>query len=553
MKKLLVFALLLAALAPVHAADYHVGPGQSYTDINDVPWESMNAGDNVYIHYRNMPYYSKWVINVQGTAAQPFSVIGLSGPNGERPVISGDGATTRTELDYWNEDRSIIKIGGSSVPADGLPSHIIIENLEIRSAHPDYTFTTDNGNTSTYANNAASIFVEKADHLTVRNCVLHDSGNGLFTASQSSNILIEKNLIYGNGIAGGIFEHNAYTESDGITYQYNRFGALRPEALGNNLKDRSSGLVVRYNWIEGGNRLLDLVDSGNASIRDSPDYNSTYVYGNILIEEDGGNNQVIHYGGDNGNTANYRKGKLYFYNNTLYSVRAGNTTLMRLSTNEESADVRNNILYVTAEGDKLAFLESSGTVDVSHNLLKPAWRDSHSSAFNGTVNEDGTSIEQPNPEFKDAGSYDFSLDAMSPAIDVGTTLHPDINNSYEVNMEYVIHQGSRPRATVNTIDIGAYEFEEATTAISTYLQEINITLFPNPTHDSFTLSSGKGWTGITSLSLYSQDGKLIVQRLLGALEDDLLWDLSALPNGVYFVKVYQNDHPVKTLQVVKSN
>lgn len=82
-----------------YATDYHVGPAQAYTNIGDVPWESMNAGDHVFIHYRSTPYYEKWVINVQATAAQPFSVIGVLGPNGERPVISGDGATTRLQLD----------------------------------------------------------------------------------------------------------------------------------------------------------------------------------------------------------------------------------------------------------------------------------------------------------------------------------------------------------------------------------------------------------------------------------------------------------------------
>ena len=72
--------------------------------------------------------------------------------------------------------------------------------------------------------------------------------------------------------------------------------------LGNNLKDRSAGLVVRYNWLEGGNRLLDLVESDFPSYYENPSYRNTYVYGNVLVEQDGGNSQVIHYGGDNGNT-----------------------------------------------------------------------------------------------------------------------------------------------------------------------------------------------------------------------------------------------------------
>ena len=35
---------------------YNVGPGQTYTELTDVPWLSLQAGDVVSIHYRNTPY-----------------------------------------------------------------------------------------------------------------------------------------------------------------------------------------------------------------------------------------------------------------------------------------------------------------------------------------------------------------------------------------------------------------------------------------------------------------------------------------------------------------
>jgi len=70
-------------------------------------------------------------------------------------------------------------------------------------------------------------------------------------------------------------------------------------------------------------------------------YHTTFVYGNVLVEhDDDGNSQILHYGGDSGDESIYRKGTLYFYNNTIVSERAGNTTLMHLSTNEEHADCR---------------------------------------------------------------------------------------------------------------------------------------------------------------------------------------------------------------------
>ena len=103
----------------------------------------------------------------------------------------------------------------------------------------------------------------------IRNCIISDSGNGLFVAASDGatrDIRIEKNWIVGNGNDGSIYEHNTYTAAIGIVYDDNRFGPLRAGAGGNNLKDRSAGLVVRYNWIESGNRQLDLVDAEDSDV-----------------------------------------------------------------------------------------------------------------------------------------------------------------------------------------------------------------------------------------------------------------------------------------------
>jgi len=45
---------------------------------------------------------------------------------------------------------------------------------------------------------------------------------------------------------------------------------------------------------------------------------------------------------------------LYFYNYTVISTRTDRTTLFRLSSLDESADVRNNVFYVTQPGRKPA-------------------------------------------------------------------------------------------------------------------------------------------------------------------------------------------------------
>ena len=138
--RLLTVALALLVATPVaNAATYEVGAGKPYATPSAVPWESLQPGDLVLIYWQATPYKDKWVICRQGTAAAPIVVRGVAGPGGERPVIDGNGAVTRLALDYWGEQRAVIKIGGASIPADTMPKYIVIEGLDIRSARPPYS------------------------------------------------------------------------------------------------------------------------------------------------------------------------------------------------------------------------------------------------------------------------------------------------------------------------------------------------------------------------------------------------------------------------------
>jgi hypothetical protein len=461
------YAILIIVLASffitTKAATYEVKPGTAMDTIAEVPWATLQPGDTVLIYWKATPYKEKWVICRQGTAALPITVSGVLGPNGERPVIDGNGATTPTNLNYWNENRGTIKIGGANVPSDTMPKYITIENLEVRGAFAGYSFTRANGQSQAFAQNAAPIYVEKAENLTIRNCVITDGGNGLFIGSSdtepSRNILVEGNYIYGNGNSGSAFEHNNYTAAIGITFQYNRFGPLRVGANGNGLKDRSAGLVVRYNWIEGGNRNLDLVDGEDSVlIRNDPNYHKTFVYGNVLIKPDGGNNQTTHYGGDSGTTADYRKGTLYFYNNTIVSTRTGNTVIFRLSTIDEECDARNNIFYTTNAGTSLAMLAESGTLTLTNNWAKTGWRNSFESPFGGSVFGGTTFVLGTNPGFVDVANQDFHLTSNGQAVNAGATLNANVLPANDAVRQYVKHQTIEARPVSGSLDIGAYEY-----------------------------------------------------------------------------------------------
>ena len=159
----------------------------------------------------------------------------------------------------------------------------------------------------------------------------------------------------------------------------------------------------------------------------------TFVYGNILIEPDGaGNSQIVHYGGDSGDESIYRKGTLYFYNNTIVSTRTGNTTLLRLSTNDETCDCRNNIVWTTASGGHLALVDSSGMLHLKNNWLKSGWVASHS-GLTGTIFNDGGNLTGDSPGFVDAANQDYHLVRQSPCVNAGAALHPE---AYAVAFQY---------------------------------------------------------------------------------------------------------------------
>ncbi len=453
-KVILLFLFLLSIPFQAFSATYEVGPGKTFANVGDVPWENMKAGDQVLIHWRQQPYQEKWVIAVEGTEQQPFVMRGVPNANGELPVIDGRNATTRSKINFWNESRGVIKIGGANSPAVDVPAWIVLENLDIRSGRPPYQFTGRSG-PANYSSNAASVYVENGRNITLRNCILRDSGNGLFVSHASRNVLVEGCWIYDNGIENSIYEHNAYTAALGMVYQFNYFGPLRVNCLGNNLKDRSAGTVVRHNWIESGNRQLDLVDAEDSmELVNHPSYRKTFVYGNVLIEPDGaGNSQIVHYGGDSGNESAYRKGTLYFYNNTVISTRTGNTTLLRLSTNDETSDCRNNVIYVTASGNRLGLLDSSGILHIRNNWFKSGWRESHG-GLAGTLYNEGGILTGENPGFVDDASQDYHLAGHSACVDAGTSLHPDTTAAV---YQYLKHQTSRPRPSNGPLDIGAFE------------------------------------------------------------------------------------------------
>lgn len=531
----------------VKATNYEVGPQKPYIAIGKVPWKALAPGDSVLIYYQDVPYKEKWVICNKGTSGNPIVVSGIPNNQGALPVIEGNEAVTDTQFNYWNEERGIIKIGGANSPSDTMPEYIIVQNLDIKSAREGYTFTGRYGITN-YFKNAAAIYIEKGEHITIRNCIFHDCGNGFFSASQSKDVVVEGCYYYDNGIEESIYEHNNYTGSQGITFQFNRFGPLRENCLGNNLKDRSSGCVIRYNWIESGNRQLDLVHSDHQYIINDPAYNATFVYGNILIEPEGaGNSQICHYGGDDDDSLqNYRKGTIYFYHNTIVSTRTGNTTLLRLSSDDETADVRNNIVYVTESGSRLAVLNSSGTANLQNNWLKTGWQKSHSNP-QAEVNDLGNNVVGEEPGFRNFSGQDYALEGSSVCINKAGPLAQQCLPDHSVSLEYIKHQRYQNRYADTVVDIGAFECNPGINIYNNYTKPNLIVKgtwnYPNP-FSNYTMIYYPETNGEKiSITIYDCHGRIVRTINPGKLlTNRVIWEVKdnfgkVVSGGLYYYQI----------------
>lgn len=180
----------------------------------------------------------------------------------------------------------------------------------------------------------------------------------------------------------------------------------------------------------------------------------TYVYGNVLIKRDGGNNQVVHYGGDSGAPEAYRHGTLHFYHNTVISYRRRTTSLLRLSTEQETVEFHNNLVYATAGGSALALMVNQGTLRMGRNGLPTGWRRSHT-LFSGRILGADQALLVESPEFADVAGQDFRPARGCPYVGAAGELPPFLRERLPVTHQYVPHQQTKPRPEVH--ELGAFE------------------------------------------------------------------------------------------------
>lgn len=482
---------------------FEVGPGKTYTEVSAVPWYSLSAGDVVNIYHRSTPYIAKFGIFAQGSAIAPIIINGVTDANGNRPVINGSGATVNSNVMPGTSDNlfaagdegyGVITIKRRpSRPTTENPSWITIQNLEVTGGASTNSYINSLGTSVTY-DFSAGIWCQPSSDITIRNCVIHDNSQGIFTMSKAGGIgescqrfKVLYNRIYDNGAVESGYEHGCYLQGYDFLVEGNYLGRGMVGSAGSTYKSRIGKEVFRYNWVESTARAIDMVhpEFTDAFVAYS-DFGIDYVYGNVIVNDeelDGNAWRPIHYGSDSSDgggewepgagltsPVNHRK-KLYFFSNTYFSRNNNTQTdqfVFQLSWPDTVCEAWGNIFALRGSNSQLSLMYMAGVLNLrGTNIISAYGTPQDYSTLRGAttqscqVNRIG-SVVSSDPNFMSESVYDFSLNAGSPALDLYSSIPPGIDSSIE--SDHVVRSqpirrmnGIESRPAIGTTDLGAIE------------------------------------------------------------------------------------------------
>lgn len=410
-------------------AAFHVGPGQSYPTLASVPWSVVGAGSDVFIHYDAAAYHEKLLISNRGTDALPIRIIGVKGAGGERPIIDGNNAAPpplstpyHSETSGASEDEGLIVIErANGMSSSFKPGYIEISGIELKNAHPDNSYTRQTGGAAdAWSAGGGAIYLRGAEHVTVRDCVIHHCSNGIVTNQGGGE---ERNLVrdlvithcnlHSNGKSGNYYGRNLETQAAGVTLQFCRLDEPLSGSNVENVRDLSAGFIARCNYISGGGAQFNFDEPyGNVPLLTAdPNWGVTHVWGNVLRNFGNGSGNVIHFGGSQLTGARV----LHFHHNTVHCETSYSRNVLDIREADESAFATNNIMRSVGITE-FRLNSGSGSVVFGKNLAQTGYMTQ--TGASGVANL----VSTASMGFIDEAIGDYHLALGSTAIDAAAAL-----------------------------------------------------------------------------------------------------------------------------------
>ncbi len=384
-----------------------------------VALSAANAGDEIDVQYGVYQVATaddcKHWFTRSGTVGSPIHIVGLAGPNGEKPVFDATGTPIERGLFYvWD-----------------YCSNYVIENLEIRNSR----------GLNVKSNNAAAAYI-LGTNITFRNCYSHHNDNGWFSTTNAVNTVLEYCETAYNGKpkgSSGDMTHNHYMASQSLTI---RGCYIHDSTEGQNFKSRATGVVFEYNWVENAASYEWELASNNKG--------NSLLIGNVIIKRPGnGNRRIVQL--SDGTVADATSGTLTLINNTIISSGGSDAYVTSINVATANAVLYNNVF--AGPSTVLLSWSGSGSVSGSNNWM-PA----------GTTVPAGVtgSLFGTTPGFVDQAGKDFHLLGWSTLRNSGLNAPQwlDWSSTWQVRVpdkEYVAAAQTRTRLADATLDIGAFE------------------------------------------------------------------------------------------------
>lgn len=551
--------------------NYHVGPGQMFTNLASVSWTNLMPNDVVNIHYQPGGYHEIILLSNSGATNAPITIRGIPDPvtgalstlDGSNAVASANIPWRATIFDYLG----VVVVSRYMGTAWGyIPSWITIENLHIQNANRDVPMTDSVGVPGNFMRFACGIYVEFAQHLTIRNCEINGAENGFFCNSKDStplelsgDILIEHCRIHDNGYPGDYGVHNLYTEAMGITLQYNLIGPLRPGGDGEQWKNRSAGTCIRYNqWIMGPGpgtcMWIESPQGGQGVIDLDPSYKTNWCYGNVFYNPPNSACTTMFRLDALGIEGVPRSGTFYFYNNTVVNhanqLQRWATSIFELPHHNEVLaygihdvlECRNNIFSnlpsIPGATPSSFYMLISSDCDIRFgpNWFSPGtgWYTLYGETdYYGTMTGTnqlifGDALGQNNPGFVDLTATNFHLLSSSRCIDAAGPQSAAIaGTADDVMLEYVYPTDFQPRVISGLgLDLGAFEGFSTNVLPAQGVIALATNSIPVlETAGSVNLTVNRSWgsNGIVSVQYATTNGTAVAPDQYTASSGTLTW------------------------------
>ncbi len=376
------------------------------------------------------------------------------------------------------------------------------------------------GMTAEYNNNS-----NRPHHNVIRNCTISKCGGAGIYTYRADYTTIEDNTIfecawyspYGN--SGISLYQNWNSDSMEVFKNY---------ILGNTCYRNENYIpFIAVGSITDGNGII-IDDSRNTqnSSTQGVYIGKTYVANNLVYDNGG---RGIHV---------YLSDKVVIVNNTCYqncqsaSVQDGEFTAYE----SDSISFINNIAFPSVNIRPIDKSNVSTTnLFVDHNL----W-----AANSNLANPMGTNSIIGNPDFilpgSDPATADFHIPASSIARNAGTIFYAPVTD-----------KDGYIRLSVDSVDIGCYEYLTTTQIASIAFSNNNLSTYPNPAKNTITLKTNASGSEYFVITILDEKGRYLKRVAEYSSDGIILLDISELADGIYFLEVCDSVHHFSTTKILK--